>query len=296
MTWTGKHRLSGLFCPQELILKDKNSSVDGGEYRLENRYRQLHLKGAAIYQLIIVEDDVKTLRGLAHLFDWVHLGFAVAGAYSDGKEALNTLEHGAGCNAFLCDIRMPGVSGLEIAKHVYYRQSDVAVVLMSAYRDFDYARCALEYGVRHYILKPIDREELEETFIGIRRDLDDRFEGYLEFKDVNDRVIKIVEYYVNNNLANVTLCDCAEHVGLSPNYLSRFFKEKTGEKLSDFIAGKRMEKAKELLQDHRNLIYQVGNNLGYRDYRNFSRAFRNYFGTSPKEYRESMGYSCGAAN
>jgi YesN/AraC family two-component response regulator len=241
-----------------------------------------------MYQLMIVEDDPKILRGLANLFEWEKLGFAVAGAYSNSEEALQRMRNGPACNAVLCDIRMPEVSGLEIAKYLHREQPEVAVVLVSAYRDFDYARRAIAYNVRHYILKPIVRQELEETFSEIRKGLDERFEGCLEFSDIHDKVIRIVEYYVTNNRGSVTLNELAEHVALSPNYLSKLFREKTGRKLSAFIACKRMEVAKKLLEDHRLLVYQVGRKLGYTDYRNFSRAFKHHFGSSPKEYRESL--------
>jgi YesN/AraC family two-component response regulator len=184
---------------------------------------------------------------------------------------------------------MPYVSGLKIAEHVYQEKPDITVVLMSAYRDFDYARQAIKYNVNRYILKPIDEEELENTFREIKKDLVKRYENTLEFNNINDKIIGMIESYINNNLCNVTLCQLATYVELSPNYLSRFFKEKTGVNLSEFINRKKMEKAKALLKDHRLLVYQVGYDLGYTDYRNFSRAFKNYCGKSPKEYRESCG-------
>jgi YesN/AraC family two-component response regulator len=271
-----------------MIPKAKSQSVDSSASRPENEDKQTWSVEVAVYQLIIAEDDPKILRGLAHHVEWERFGFTVAGAFARGEEALERIRGGPGCNAVLCDIRMPEVSGLEIARYIDREHPAVAVVLMSAYRDFDYARSAIAYNVRHYLLKPVMRQELEETFSEIRADLDERFEGLIEFSDVHDKVIKMAEYYVNNNLGRVTLTGLADHVGLSPNYLSKLFREKTGRKLSDFIACRRMEQAKELLKDHRMLIYQVGERLGYTDYRNFSRAFKHHIGRSPREYRESF--------
>jgi YesN/AraC family two-component response regulator len=183
---------------------------------------------------------------------------------------------------------MPFLSGLDFAKYICQEKPDITTVLMSAYRDFDYAREAIKYNVDRYLLKPIDEEELENTFLEIKKELDRQCENSLEFHSINDKIIGMIESYINNNLEHVTLCQIAQYIEMSPNYVSRFFKEKTGENLSDFINRKKMKKAQELLKDHRLLVYQVGYKLGYTDYRNFSRAFKNYCGKAPKEYRESI--------
>ena len=79
-------------------------------------------------------------------------------------------------------------------------------------------------------------------------------------------------------------------MGLSPSHLSRTFKEKSGTGFAELLVQVRMEKASEMLSDVRCKSYEVAYEVGYDNPKNFSRAFKTYYGKSPSEYRkEKMG-------
>jgi len=124
-----------------------------------------------MYSLLIVDDEEIVRRGLAETLDWESLGFRVSGTARNGKEALDILECG-GVDAVLADIRMPHMSGLELAAEIRVRHPDTRVVILSGYDDFEYARTAIEQDVFSYLLKPLREERAFEVFTRLKNALD----------------------------------------------------------------------------------------------------------------------------
>ncbi len=113
-------------------------------------------------KVLLVDDEPFILQGLKVLIDWEQEGFEIAGAVSDGREALKFLEkHQA--DLIFADINMPGVSGLELLKKIREGgKSDAYFVILSGYADFSYAQKAIRYECSDYILKPIEKVQLLE--------------------------------------------------------------------------------------------------------------------------------------
>ena len=86
--------------------------------------------------------------------------------------------------------------------------------------------------------------------------------------------------------ADLSLKTQAEHLSVSPSYLSSHFKKETGKNLTDYINEKRMEKAALLLQTSNLQIQTVAQKCGILDVNYFTKLFKKYKGTTPREYRE----------
>ncbi|MCR5218662.1 helix-turn-helix domain-containing protein [Treponema sp.] len=100
-------------------------------------------------------------------------------------------------------------------------------------------------------------------------------------------VIKKVCDYVNENLSkDISLEEAADFAGISSFYLSKLFKEEKGETFINFISDKRLEKARQLLEETELSIKEITAEVGYNDQNYFSRIFKNKYGLSPKEYRK----------
>lgn len=128
-----------------------------------------------MYQVLIVDDEEIIRKGLVHYFDWNAIGFEVAGQFEDGSDAIRYLEeHPA--DAILTDVKMYEVSGIELARYVWEHCPQTKVAVLSGYRQFEYAQEAMKYGVRDYVLKPVDVEEIRRVFIKIRDALDSECE------------------------------------------------------------------------------------------------------------------------
>lgn len=236
-----------------------------------------------MYRLLIADDEKKIRNGLAEYYPWETLGFKIVCKVESGERALQYIESNP-VDVVLTDISMPRMSGLELAEVLKEKFPEITVVLLSGYREFVYAKKAIECGVKAYLLKPIKTEELLNLFEQIKEKLDLQYgdkkeNGYYEL------IIESVQHYIRHHLKSANLVEAAESVGMSAGYLSMIFKQKTGSTFSEFLLGCRMEEAKELLRQNEYKAYQVAEMLGYENPKSFSRAFRTHYGISPIEFR-----------
>ena len=102
-----------------------------------------------------------------------------------------------------------------------------------------------------------------------------------------DKSLEEMKKYIRSNFAyDLTLEFLASQVHLSREYLSRAFKQYTGQTISDFILDVRMKRAQQMLRNPRQSITDISAYCGYKTIGNFQRAFKKYTGISPSEYRK----------
>jgi len=102
------------------------------------------------------------------------------------------------------------------------------------------------------------------------------------------RTIQIIQQYIQTHLdRELTLTSLAELVNHSPAYLSRLYKKETGVALFDYITGRRMAKARELLSETAMKIHKIALEVGYESPPQFTRSFKKWFNVTPQEYRDS---------
>lgn len=101
----------------------------------------------------------------------------------------------------------------------------------------------------------------------------------------NDPIIENCKKYIQEHKnSNIKTKEIANFVNLSDSYCATYFKAKTGINLRDYILTTKMDYAKKLILEERMQVTEVAYELGYTDYRSFSRAFKNMTGVSPSEY------------
>lgn len=111
------------------------------------------------YSILVLDDEMLIAEGIAKLCDWSLIGCHIcATAYNgtDGKKLID--QHRP--DIVISDIRMPGLSGLELAKYGAEKYRWTKFIILTAYGEFEYAHKAIRYGVVDYILKPIDSQNL----------------------------------------------------------------------------------------------------------------------------------------
>lgn len=116
--------------------------------------------------LFIADDEYFILERLKQLLDYPGLGYRLIGTAQNGHDALQFIERQTPDLAIL-DIKMPGLSGLEIAEQIYRKKYNTKVIILTSYDYFDFARQAVKYQVFSYLLKPINARELEKTLTDI---------------------------------------------------------------------------------------------------------------------------------
>ncbi|MEK5466319.1 response regulator [Paenibacillus sp. FSL R7-0210] len=101
-------------------------------------------------------------------------------------------------------------------------------------------------------------------------------------------VVAQIHQFVQEHLSeDVSLQAIAEYVYMHPTHVSKVFKRETGENLSDYLLRLRMEKAVFLLKDSKYRVYEIANRLGYKNPTYFIKVFKEHFGVTPQEFRES---------
>ena len=113
-------------------------------------------------KVLLADDEIRTLRHLMAAVPWGQLGLEVCGTASNGKEALDFIERNP-VDILITDIRMPEMDGLELCQRVREKHRELAIILLTGYADFEYARRGIELQVTDYCLKPIDIEQLTVT-------------------------------------------------------------------------------------------------------------------------------------
>ena len=139
-----------------------------------------------MYTLVIVEDEERIRYSLEKLIPWEQMGFQVVRAFSDGMDALKYLQDNP-CDAILTDIMMNRMTGLEMIGNLYKIHPQIKIVILSGYSDFTYAQQAIRYKVENYLVKPVDEEELINTFCSVKEQLDfEREEAKLAETETRD--------------------------------------------------------------------------------------------------------------
>jgi two-component system response regulator YesN len=118
-----------------------------------------------MFRAIIVDDEELIATNLKQAVPWEELDFRVAGVFANGAAALDFVRR-EGADLVVTDIRMPAMTGTELARSLSRLPDPPLVLFLTGYGEFDYAREAIRYGVYDYILKPIDYRELADAVYG----------------------------------------------------------------------------------------------------------------------------------
>lgn len=112
---------------------------------------------------MIIADDEKIIREtISTTVDWASMGIEVVGLCKNGLEAYDMIldEYP---DIVMTDIKMPGLSGLELIGRITQTGQKIEFVILSGYGDYEFTKVAMQYGITHYLLKPCNMDELTEV-------------------------------------------------------------------------------------------------------------------------------------
>ena len=238
----------------------------------------------------IADDEIWIIRGLQKLLSKTGYDVTVVGTATDGfaaRQGIASLKP----DMIFSDIRMPGMTGLELLKLLPEISPHSRLILISGYAEFSYAQEAVQNHAFDYLLKPIKEEELErvvrvlsESKGNRRPPLNKRQEPVIPESMVDNVISEIRKRYAEN----LSLTELAERNSVSPGRLSTMIKEKVGMTFSDLVVSLRMQKAKELLMNDRLSIQEIAEKVGYNDYFYFTKVFKRTENISPSKYRKTL--------
>lgn len=246
---------------------------------MEQKHEQTHR--------ILVADDERMIRqGLQVLLSRHYRELTVLEA-SNGQECWDTLNAQPQIQLAFVDIRMPELDGLQVCEKIKTAGLPVKVVIISGFRDFDYARQALRHGVADYLLKPVNPSDV----LRLIQEVVQVAPLTAELIEKQERLlIEQVRLWIYDHLhEDITLLDLSHQFHYSVNYLSMLFKKEIGTGFQEYVLACRMQRAKHLLLDPALRISDIAQQVGYTNPKAFSIAFRKACGIPPTECRELRG-------
>lgn len=117
--------------------------------------------------VLIVDDDETLCDCLKKLMPWDALDCYPPLVAHDGQEAWEIIQNKK-TDVLICDLMMPVMGGVELCGKIRENGLAIEMILLSAYEDFSVARQLMQYGMKDYILKPVNRESLESLAMRIR--------------------------------------------------------------------------------------------------------------------------------
>lgn len=253
--------------------------------------------------LLIADDELLIRQGLQSL-DWASLGISEVYTVRNGLEARDLLLS-VNIDLLITDIKMPGMTGLELAAMIQEKSLDTAVVLLTGFSEFEYARAAMRSGVYEYLLKPLRRKEILQTMSKVirtqeQRRYQDRIVRHQEeqsgtdeydmmnqvknrFPQISPVMGEMLQEMLKNYNQPLSIGEIADRFHFSRNYLSKLFRKETGYSYTDLLTAIRLTKAAQQLLEGKR-VSTVSEQTGFHDQRYFSQVFKKVFNCMPKEF------------
>ncbi|HBA63177.1 MAG TPA: hypothetical protein DCZ20_04900 [Lachnospiraceae bacterium] len=239
-------------------------------------------------KILIVDDELIALNILKQSVRWRELGITevYTAMNADAAKKILMTEN---IDLALCDIELPGESGLDLICWIQKIYPGIVCIILTAFPDFNYARSAISLGVFEYLLKPTSPTEIESTVKkAIERIEADRTPQPVDgTESVRDQdAVAAVKQYIEKHYNDVITRNMLEKlVSFNHDYLNRIFKKETGYSLIEYIQYYRIIMAKKLLRTTSLSVAEIGEKIGIDEPAYFIRVFRKWTGMTPGNYR-----------
>ena len=239
-----------------------------------------------MYRVIVVDDEKWSLAGISHTFRWGEYGFTLLASLLSPTAALELIE-AEKPEAVFTDVRMPGMSGLELMAAVRARGLDTEFVIISGFSEFEYAKQAIGHRVFDYILKPVDQLQADGLLERLQQHLTEKGQAESRQAPSRNEVFAALLAYIQQNIDKpLMLKELAGKFYITPNHCCYLFQSQLDTTFSEYVTGLRMERARELLRSTDRHVYEIAAEVGYADPQYFNRVFRQENGSTPLMYRK----------
>jgi two-component system response regulator YesN len=255
-----------------------------------------------MYKLLIVDDEPLIIRRIKKLIWWDRLNIGKFFSTTDGDEAVLICERERP-EIVLTDINMPIVTGLEIIERVSSMPHVTEFLIISGFDDFQFARQAMRFGVRSYLLKPVDETELNEALEQAIHSYENKnqmknnqtlfkqlnIKNELKIPGSNNAIVNKMIAVIKKDYAQpLTIKDLSDKMNINPIYAGQLFKKETNLLFNDYLSIIRIRKAMEQLANSNRIIVDISENVGYQDTSQFYKVFKKITGLSPSEFRAML--------
>lgn len=247
-----------------------------------------------MYRMVLADDEISIREELSTLYDWQAHDISIVAVCKNGLEAYEAILDESP-DLVLTDIRMPGLNGLEMIERLRSAKCDLCFIILSGYRDFEYARQAIALGVTQYLTKPLDEKCLWEAVENGKAQCNRISLPRIEQPDSGQsstEVVNVIRKYVCDHLSDssLSLQSIARNVlFMNEDYVSHLFSTCAGEKFSHFLNSTRVEAAKKLIRNSSLSINAIAEQTGFgANPKYFSQVFKKYTGTTPSGFAREI--------
>ncbi len=268
-----------------------------------------------MFKVMIIDDEETIRQGLRSVIDWEEHNCAIIGEAEDGDEGVKLINE-LRPDIVFTDVRMPGLNGLEMISQVKELHHQCIIIILTGFREFEYAQQAIKLGAFRLILKPTNTDELLQTIddavaeikkqastqnelVNLRAKLKELYGISQSAREVpansteaaaNSKylVAKAIEILKSNYYKELDLKAVSDQLFISTWHLSKLLKKETGSNFIDILNEIRIEESKKLLLTPQLKIYEIAEKVGYVDVPYFTKLFKKHTGQTPMEYKNSM--------
>ena len=236
--------------------------------------------------IYIADDEVWITLGLQKLLQKTKYDVWVVGTANNGLTAKEEIAEFQPQILF-ADIRMPGMSGLDLLTKIHEVSPGTKVVIISGYAEFSYALEAVQKHAFDYLLKPIKVEDLERVLANYLKESKE-MESKEDIPSPDRMIDNVIQEIRAHYMEDIQLTGLAAKYNISTGRLSTMIKEELEMNFSEYVSQLRIQRAKELLADESLSIQEIAEIVGYNDYFYFTKVFKKIQGISPSKYRKSL--------
>lgn len=249
-----------------------------------------------MYRVVVIEDEEAIRKGIIMSIDFSALNCILIGEASNGVEGIKLIQEKKP-DIVITDVTMPLMSGIEMIEQTL--EFNYTSIIISGYDEFSYAKKAIKLGVCDYLMKPIDKEELNNVIQSIVSgfDLSSRISGLLKEKNQIEHiqlletlnkedhlVDKIMEYINLHYSEKIFLSDIADVLNYSESLLSKRFRRVTQMTFNEYLNRFRIQKSIEYMKKGTYGLTEISDICGFSDYKYFSTVFKKYTDYAPSQF------------
>ncbi|TRZ38187.1 DNA-binding response regulator [Niallia circulans] len=154
------------------------------------------------YKVLLADDERIIVEGISSVIDWSSLNTELVATARNGLDAYEKI---SACkpDIVISDIKMPGMDGIALAKKVHEEYPATSFILLSGFGEFEYARKAMLYGVKNYLLKPCNEEKITAALQDIIKELEEKKRQKEKFLLLEENLEKIQPFMKAQLLAQL---------------------------------------------------------------------------------------------
>jgi YesN/AraC family two-component response regulator len=213
-------------------------------------------------------------------------GYQIIGSSTDPIAAKKEIKK-LSPDVVFTDLRMPGLSGVELVETLKEDGALCEFVIISAYEEFKSLQRFLRSNGFDYLIKPVSDEDLQSLLGSLAVSIAGKKQHSMTGAEtLSPELNKITDYLKENMMSKHTLASVSEALNMHSKHISRLFTNYLGTTFVAYLTKLRMEEAAGLLRGTMKEISEISALCGFPDYFYFCRVFREYHFCTPKAFRE----------